>query len=225
MLSAPGYRSRLHCRLSLRDSALLAAFVVLCPLAAFGQEAGLNPSRLPGIVVDNLAAKVEGTWTKSVHTRPFVGDGYIHTSGGAGNLVKFPVEINETGPYQVLVSYQPGTNRTTKAAVIVPTADGPKTFVLDQQSRPVGPYCFQPLGEVELVSGQHEIVISAEGNEKGVVIADAVQILTPDGFAAYKADFEKNTPKLADAIKADAKKPAAKKAAAKKAEEKAEPPE
>jgi hypothetical protein len=213
MLSAPVSRS------------LLAAMAVFFPLAAFAQDAGIDPNRLPGIVVDNTAAKVEGTWSASKHTRPFVGDGYIYSSGGAGHVVKFPVEINETGPYQVLISYQPGTNRTTKATVIVPTADGPKTFVLDQQSRPAGPYCFQPLGELELTSGKHEIIVSAEGNEKGVVIADAVQILTPDGFAAYKADFEKNTPKLAGAIKPDPNKPVVQKPAAKAEEKKAEPPE
>jgi len=148
-----------------------------------------------------------------VHTRPFVGAGYIHSQGGAGQSVKFPVEINEAGPYQVLVSYTPGGNRTTKANVLVPTADGPKTFVIDQQARPAGPYCFQPLGELTLEPGKFEIVVSAEGNTKGVVVADAVQILTPDGFKSYKADFEKNTPKLADALKPDPNKPAVKPAA------------
>jgi hypothetical protein len=183
------------------------------------QDAGIDPSRLPGAVVDNAAAKVDGTWTKSQHTRPFVGEEYLYASGGSGQKVTFPIEINETGMYQVLISYTPGTNRSDKAAVIVPTADGPKTFLVDQQSRPAGPYCFQPLGELQLESGKHEIVVSAEGNEKGVVIADAVQILTPEAFAVYKADFEKNTPKLADAIKPGAKKAKAKKKVAVKKEE------
>jgi hypothetical protein len=203
---------------------LACAAVLIFPTFVRSQEHGLDPTRLPGIVVDNSAAKVEGTWSPSKHTRPFVGDGYLYSAGGAGQLVKFPVEINETGPYQVLISYQPGTNRSSKAMVIVPTADGPKTFVLDQQSRPAGPYCFQPLGELPLESGKHEIIISAEGNEKGVVIADAVQILSPEGFAQYKAEFEKNTPKLADAIKPDPNKPDPKKPVAKVAEKKVEPP-
>jgi hypothetical protein len=195
-----------------------AAIFVFLAAAASAQDSGIDPARLPGIVVDDSAAKVEGTWSRSKHTRPFVGDVYLYSSGGAGHVVKFPVEINETGPYQVLISYTPGTNRSTKAAVIVPTADGPKTFMLDQQGRPAGPYCFQPLGELNLESGKHEIIVSAEGNEKGVVIADAVQILTPEAFAAYKADFEKNSPKLLAALKVDPNKPVAK-AAEKKPEE------
>jgi hypothetical protein len=52
--------------------------------------------------------------------------------------------VNEAGTYQVLVSYTPGTNRSTKAAIVVPTEDGDKTIVLDQQPRPAGPYSFQP---------------------------------------------------------------------------------
>ncbi|HZN36713.1 MAG TPA: DUF1549 domain-containing protein, partial [Pirellulaceae bacterium] len=203
---------------------LALGLVMWGALAARAQDAGLDPNRLPGIVVDDAAAKLEGTWSKSVHTRPFVGAGYIYSQGGAGQSVKFPVEINEAGPYQVLISYTPGTNRTQKANVLVPTADGPKTFVIDQQARPAGPYCFQPLGELTLEPGKLEIVVSAEGSTKGVVVADAVQILTPDGFKTYKADFEKNTPKLADALKVDPKKSAAK-PVAKAVEKKEEPPQ
>jgi Protein of unknown function (DUF1549)/Protein of unknown function (DUF1553) len=204
-------------RLPLRRFFLVA--VMALPALALGQDGGIDPNRLPGIVVDDAAAKLDGTWSNSKHTRPFVGSGYIYSAGGAGQLVKFPVEVNETGPYQVLISYTPGTNRSAKAVVIVPTADGPKTFVLNQQERPAGPYCFQPLGELNLESGKHEIVVSAEANEKGVVVADAVQILTPDNFEQYKADFAKNTPKLAAAIKPDPQKPAAK-----AAEKKDDPP-
>jgi hypothetical protein len=207
-----------------RFVALSGGLVLLAIATTAAQDSGIDPNRLPGTVVDDAAAKLEGTWSKSVHTRPFVGAGYIYSQGGAGHSVRFPVEVTEAGPYQVLVSYTPGMNRTTKANVLVPTADGPKTFVIDQQARPAGPYCFQPLGELTLEVGKHEIVVSAEGSTKGVVVADAVQILTPDGFKTYKADFEKNTPKLADALKPDPKAKA-KKPAAKVAEKKEEPPQ
>src|SRR5262245_31741119 len=205
--------------------ALLAGLSLLaCGDSLAAQESGIDPTRLPGIVVDDVGAKAEGTWSPSKHTRPFVGAGYLYSAGGAGQLVRFPVEINETGPYQVLVSYTPGSNRSTKAAVIVPTADGTKTFILNQQERPVGPHCFQPLGEMTLQSGKLEIIVSAEGNEKGVVVADCVQILTPDNFKEYKADFDKNTPKLANAIKPDPNKPVVKAAEKKPAEAPQETP-
>jgi hypothetical protein len=180
---------------------------------------------LPGIVVDDSQAVKEGTWTSSRHTRPFVGDSYIYSQGGAGQTAKFPVEVNEAGTYQVLVSYTPGTNRSTKAAIVVPTEDGDKTIVLDQQPRPAGPYSFQPLGEFPLAAGKFEITISGEGSEKGVIIADAVLLLSPEGFAQFKADFEKNTPKLAANLKVDPNKPVEKKPAVKKEEKKPEPPQ
>lgn len=200
---------------------LLAATLLTDSVPA--QDAGIDPSRLPGIVVDDTQAKLEGTWTPSTHTRPFVADSYIYSQGGAGQTAKFPVEINEAGMYQVLVSYTPGTNRSTKAAITVPTEDGDQTILLDQQPRPAGPYSFQPLGEFPLASGKFEITISGEASEKGVVIADAVLLLSPEGFTQFKADFEKNTPKLAANLKADPNKPEKKKPAAKK-EAKPEPP-
>ena len=182
-------------RTKLLAAGLIGVLACQCTLVA--QDAGIDPSRLPGIVVDDSQAVTEGTWTKSRHTRPFVGDSYIYSQGGAGQCVKFPVEVNEAGAYQVLVSYSPGTNRSTKASIIVPTEDGDKTIVLDQQPRPAGPYSFQSLGEFPLAAGKFDITVSGEGSEKGVIIADAVLLLSPEGFTQFKADFEKNTPKLA----------------------------
>src|SRR5688500_8628761 len=202
---------------------LVGVLALWLPPQLAAQDPGIDPSRLPGIVVDDSQAKVEGTWTKSRHTRPFGADSYICSQGGAGQTVKFPVEVNEAGTYQVLVSYSPGTNRTTKAAILVPTEDGDRTVLLDQQPRPAGPYSFQPLGEFPLAAGQFEITVSGEASEKGVVIADAVLLLSPEGFAQFKADFEKTTPKLAANLKVDPNKPD-KKPAAKPAEKKPEPP-
>ena len=212
---------RSMCRTILLAGGLLG--LLAASLAA--QDPGIDPSRLPGIVVDDAQATTEGSWTKSRHTRPFVGDSYIYSQGGAGQTAKFPVEVNEAGTYQVLVSYTPGTNRSTKAAIIVPTEDGDKTIVLDQQPRPAGPYSFQPLGEFPLAAGKFEITVSGEGSEKGVIIADAVLLLTPEGFTQFKADFEKNTPKLAANLKLDPNKPVAKKPAVKKEEKQPEPPQ
>jgi hypothetical protein len=208
-----------------RTTLLAVGLVGVAAAAAVGQDAGIDPSRLPGIVVDDSQAVKEGSWTNSRHTRPFVGDSYIYSQGGSGQTARFPVEVNEAGTYQVLVSYTPGTNRSTKAAIVVPTEDGDKTIVLDQQPRPAGPYSFQPLGEFPLAAGKFDITISGEGSDKGVIIADAVLLLSPEGFAQFKADFEKNTPKLAANLKADPKKADNKKPAAKKEEKKPEPPQ
>ena len=68
--------------LPLRCIALAA--ILLVPAFVFGQDQGIDASRLPGIVVDDTAAKQVGTWSPSKHTRPFVGANYIYSAGGAG---------------------------------------------------------------------------------------------------------------------------------------------
>src|SRR5688572_19984728 len=37
-----------------------------------------SPASLPGIVMDETEAKLEGTWQYSTHTPPYVGLGYLH---------------------------------------------------------------------------------------------------------------------------------------------------
>src|SRR5437588_3124502 len=185
--------------------ALLA--VGALPLTARAQDAGIDPSRLPGIVVDDVAAKLEGTWSPSKHTRPFVGASYIYSAGGARQRVEFPIEIPEGGTYQVLASYTPGANRSENAVYEIPAANGVQTVAVNQQERPKGPFCFQPLGEFTLEAGMVKITVSAEANMKGVVVADAIQVLTPEAFATFKDEFEKNSPKLLAALKVDPNNP------------------
>jgi len=187
----------------------------LLPLAALAQEHGIDPSRLPGVAVDDTAAKKEGTWSSSRAIRPYVGASYIYSAGGAGQRVEFPVEIPEGGAYQVLAAYTPGKNRSENAVYEIPSANGVQTVVVNQQERPKGPFCFQPLGEFTFEAGLVKITVSAEANKKGVVVADAIQVLTPEAFATYTDDFEKNSPKLLAALnidptKIDPKKPVAK---------------
>src|SRR5581483_5377029 len=179
----------------------------LLQAVASAQDPGIDPDRLPGIVVDDTAARQTGPWSPSRHTRPFVGANYIYSSGGAGQRADFSVEIKEGGIYQVLASYTPGTNRTQNAVYEIFAANGVQSVVVNQQDRPKGPFCFQPLGEFMLEAGQVKITVSAEENKKGVVVADAIQVLTPEEFAAYKDEFEKNSPKLLALLKPDANKP------------------
>ena len=153
-----------------------------------------------------------GTWSPSRHTRPFVGENYIYSAGGAGQYVDFLIDIKEGGYYQVLAPYTPGPNRTETAVYEIPAANGVQTITVNQQERPKGPFCFQPLGEFSFEAGQVKITVSAEGNKKGVVVADAIQVLTPDEFTAYKEEFEKNSPKLLASLttKPDPNQPAVK---------------
>ncbi|HUE71864.1 MAG TPA: DUF1549 domain-containing protein [Pirellulaceae bacterium] len=182
----------------------------LAVLSSFGtpaiaQDGGIDPASLRGILQDDSAAKVEGTWSKSTHTKPFLGVGYQYASGGEGQKVTFSVEIEEAGEYQVLLSYTPGPNRTEKGAVIIRQADNEKIVYVNQMRKPDGPYSFHPLGEFRFEPGTVDVVVSAEGNKKGVVIADGIQLLKPDEFKLAVEEAPKKPPKLLAALK----KPAA----------------
>jgi hypothetical protein len=173
-------------------------------------QGGIDPASLAGLVQDEAAAKVEGTWTKSVHTKPFLGEGYQYASGGEGQRVTFTLEVKEAGTYQILLSYTPGPNRTEQAAVLVETTDGEKVLSVNQMRKPEGPYSFHPLGEFPLNAGPVKVVVSAEANKKGVVIADGVQILTPEQFKIAQEEAPKKPPKLLATLNANPNKPAAK---------------
>ncbi len=168
--------------------------------SAIAQESGIDPATLPGLVQDDTKGTVSGTWTKSVHTKPFLGEHYLYAAGGEKQTVTFSLDVKEAGVYQVLLSYTPGPNRTEKAAVLVHAADGVKTVVVNQMKKPEGPYCFQPLGEFKFEAGKAVVVVSAEGNMKGVVIADGVQLLTAEQFKIAQAEVPKKPPKLLPAL-------------------------
>src|SRR5438128_1874914 len=107
---------------------ILTLFAGLLP----AQEHGIDPTRLPGVVIDDTAAKKEGTWQSSRSVRPYVQAGYIHSAGGAGERVEFPVEIKDGGSYQILAAYTPGKNRSENAVYEIPTANGVQTVVVNQ---------------------------------------------------------------------------------------------
>lgn len=168
-----------------------------CLLAA---DAGIDPARLPGIVVDNEAATVSGTWSKSVHTKPYLAAGYIYAQGGPDQRVTFELNVPEAGEYSVLVSYTMGDNRASDAPVIIETANGPQTVIIDQKKRPQGVYSFHDLGQFTLPAGKVKVVISAEQNKQGVVIADGVMLLTGAQKEKALADAAKGPPPLLAAI-------------------------
>jgi len=167
---------------------------------AHGADTGIDPARLPGIVLDNEAATLSGTWSKSVHTKPFLAAGYVYTQGGPDQRATFELTVPEAGEYSVLVSYTMGDNRSTEVPIIIETTGGPQTVVIDQKKRPQGVYSFHDLGKFPLAAGKVKVTISAEQNKQGVVIADGVMLLTEVQKEKALADAAKGPPPLLAAI-------------------------
>lgn len=188
---------------------------------ARAQSVGLVVEKLPGLVVDDESATLSGTWQKSTHTSPFVGQGYIYSAGGADNLVRFNLDVTTAGEYHLLVSYTPGPNRSQTALYELIRADDKKPFVVNQQQRPSGPFNFHSLGQFSFEEGPATLVVSAEQNTKGVVIADAVALVTSEQLEMLKMEAEKTKSPLLMALKKNANAQPA--ATAKKDEKKPEP--
>lgn len=173
----------------LRALALLS--VLAAPLAA----ADIDPAKLPGVVLDDTAAELSGNWSHSVHTRPFVGKEYRHCLPGKDQKATYTLRVPESGQYFVLISYTIGGNRSDAVPIVIHTADGPETVTINQQKKP-SLNLFHQLGEYRFEAGEVVVVIDAENTKSGVVIADAVQILTAEQLAEVKKNLPVDQPKL-----------------------------
>lgn len=157
-----------------------------------------RPEDLPGIVVDDAQAELQGNWKKSTFSPQYVGAGYIHDDkmGLGKKSVTFTPDLPEAGEYEVRISF-PGTNgRASNVPVTVMTADGAKEIVVDQtKPAPIGGL-FLSLGKFRFESGKSGFVRISNRGANGYVIADAAQFLS-----AKTAPTKKTDPKAAAAAK------------------------
>jgi hypothetical protein len=137
---------------------------------------------VPGIVVDDEAAKKVGDWTHSTSIKTYVGDGYLHddNSKKGERTLTFQPQIPKTGRYEVRLSYQTGKNRATNVPVYILSEDGERTITVDEKNPPAIDGRFVSLGTFTfLKDGQGYVLVSNEGTN-GVVVVDAVQFLPAD---------------------------------------------
>ncbi len=140
---------------------------------------------LPGIVIDDESARLEGEWTTSTSAPVFIETGYRHDSYGASLVPEvkkaiFSATISEAGEYEVRFSYPPNNNRASNVRVIIHAIDGEKTIAVDQRSNEGGKAGFFSLGKHRFSKGEAKVAISNEGAD-GYVVIDAIQFLkTPN---------------------------------------------
>lgn len=139
-----------------------------------------DPTKLPGIVVDETAATLVGKWQYSTHTPPYVGLGYLHDmkDGKGEKSVTFTPDLPRSGRYEVRLAHCYNVRRATNAPVTIRHADGETKLRVNQQEEPPHGRLWRTLGIFRFVAGTNGSVrISNEGTEGKVVIADAVQFL------------------------------------------------
>ncbi len=158
-----------------------------------GNDGPLPVASLPGIVVDDLQAKLKGDWMQSTSNKGYVGANYIHDRavGKGDKSVTFKVKIPGDGKFEVRVAYTHGTNRDAKVPVLIRHADGEVTKFIDQTKRPPIDGHFISLGTFDFLVGEWEAVVISTKGTTAHVIADAIQFLSEDA-----PDIAKPAPKL-----------------------------
>ncbi len=140
---------------------------------------GLDPAKLPGVVVDNSAAKLTGSWEESRVGKTFVGDEYQH-DGKAGDglaVARFETRLPKAGRYEVRIAAPHNSNRASNVPVEIVHAGGQKKVTLDQKTPPPIEGLFVSLGTFEFTADQPAAVIVTNKGTNGYVVVDAVQWL------------------------------------------------
>jgi hypothetical protein len=138
---------------------------------------GLDPRRLPGIVLDDTQAEATGIWSRSTFSRPYIQAGYQHDGNaekGARSL-RFTPKLPGPGKYEIRFAYQAETNRASNTPVTIRTSQGDRTILINQRVRPPIDNLFRSLGVFEL-DATFTITITNAGTD-GFVVVDAVQLL------------------------------------------------
>lgn len=140
-----------------------------------------DPTKLPGIVVDETSAELVGEWEYSTHTPPYVGIGYLHDmkAGKRAKSVTFTPDLPKAGWYEVRLAHCYNVRRSAKTPVTIHHADGDSMVRINQQREPEHGRLFRTLGTFRFEAGRRGWVrVSNDGTEESkVVIADAVQFL------------------------------------------------
>ncbi len=133
-------------------------------------EAGVDPKKLHGLVLDDAQAKLTGKWTTGGNPslQPCVAAGYRYRGAKEEGAARYEFKVEKAGDYEVRVSYSPHENRATNTRVLIESTDGVKEATINQRTKPPLPQNFISLGVFKLAPGK-----PADGN----VHADAVQLL------------------------------------------------
>lgn len=156
---------------------------------------------LPGLVMDDSAARMVGDWKPSTTYPNYIGQGYLHDKEAEKGTctATFIPSIPETGRYEVRIAYTPAPGRATNVPVHILHADGEENLSIDQSVPPPVDGRFVSLGTFRFEKdGAGFILISNEGTN-GIVTLDAIQLLSGKDRASAPAGPAAEVPADLDA--------------------------
>ena len=139
-----------------------------------------DPKALPGIVVDDVDAKLVGQWKHSVHTPPFVGVSYIHDMKEAKGekSASFTPDLPKAGRYEVRMSHNSNVRRANDVPVTIRHAAGETMVKVNEGEHAPIEKLFRSLGVYRFEKGTAgSVTIGTTGTDGKYVIVDAVQFL------------------------------------------------
>jgi hypothetical protein len=139
---------------------------------------GIDPKKLPGIVIDDTEAEKSGEWLKSSSVAGFLGQSYLHDNNEQkGKLaVTFRARLPKPGKYEVRLAYTANPNRATNVPVTIFARGGDTVKqTVNQRKAPPLDGTFVSLGSFEF--DREATVVIRTDNTDGHVIADGVQLL------------------------------------------------
>jgi hypothetical protein len=136
-------------------------------------------SKLPGLVMDDEDAQLNGLWISST----FAGGGVEGASRHDGNTDKgqksarYEFKLPAPGEYEVRISYAPASNRATNVPITIEHANGTAKATVNQRLTPKFDKFFVSIGSYRFTTEKPAVVtVSNEGTD-GYVVVDAVQLL------------------------------------------------
>lgn len=173
-LPYPALRERLLAQKQVLELPVLAA-----PSPEPKGAMSIDPAKLPGILLDDKQATLEGEWKSSNGFKPYIGTGYVHDDkrGDGHSIATFRFKVPKSGRYDLRIAYSPHETRARKVPITIESGAQKTTLTFDQtQPLPAGE-AFRSAGFIQLTSDvETKIVISNTGTE-GFVILDAIQLI------------------------------------------------
>jgi hypothetical protein len=138
---------------------------------------GLDPKKLPGLVIDDTAAAKTSGWTAGTGLKGFVGASYLYASNNSGATCTWEFDAPSTGQWDVRIAYQPHENRGKTVPVSVTTPQRSEEAKLDMTKPAPLENGFISVGKFDLQKGDRIKVTIGTQNAGGNSHADAVQLL------------------------------------------------
>jgi hypothetical protein len=138
-------------------------------------RSGVNPATLPGVVIDNKAAKLTGKWTSGAGLE-HIGVDYVYARG-AGNTAVFEFTVPTDGRYEVRFATAPHENRASNTALTVRSNEGAKKVNVNQKQPAKIDGRWVSLGVFRFAAGKPGSVEVDAAGADGNVHLDAVQAL------------------------------------------------